>query len=242
MGETLLTDVLRCRRPTPGNGYLEALCSDKCEVVWGGLDKFTQDGILSTNGTESKADTIICATGFDLSCTPRFPIIGRGGANLQKRWASNPESYLSVTVADMPNYMTYLGPASPLGHGSLTPSIEFVTHYVCDLIRKLQTQNYSSLCPKPYVARAYQKHALAWMDQTVWVSNCSSTFKNGSKDGKVLSLHPGSRLHYFQLLKTPRYEDFDWTSICPDEDLAFAWLADGFTMDEDDPATKADLT
>lgn len=24
-----------CRRPTPGAGYLEALCADNCEVVWG---------------------------------------------------------------------------------------------------------------------------------------------------------------------------------------------------------------
>jgi cation diffusion facilitator CzcD-associated flavoprotein CzcO len=27
--------ALGCRRPTPGAGYLEALCADNCEVVWG---------------------------------------------------------------------------------------------------------------------------------------------------------------------------------------------------------------
>lgn len=31
----LPTYSVGCRRPTPGSGYLEALCSDNCEVVWG---------------------------------------------------------------------------------------------------------------------------------------------------------------------------------------------------------------
>ncbi|KAK7906038.1 hypothetical protein LTR67_000763 [Exophiala xenobiotica] len=234
-----------CRRPTPGNGYLEALCSDKCEVVWGDVSAFTADGLRTASGAESKVDAIICATGFDLSCVPRFPIIGRNEVNLQDSWRHNPESYLSVTAADMPNYFTVIGPASPLGHGSLIPSIEFVTTYICGLIRKLQTQNYSSVCPKPHIPRAYQKQALAWLDRTVWASNCASTFKNGTVDGKLVSLHPGSRLHMFTLLATPRYEDFDWTSLSPDQDLAFAWLANGFTIEEDESfynGGKADLT
>lgn len=48
----------------------------------------------------------------------------------------------------------------------------------------------------------------------------------------------------FKLLSTPRYEDFDWTSLCPDKDLTFAWLANGFTQEEDDVflGGEADLT
>ncbi|EXJ70138.1 uncharacterized protein A1O5_07211 [Cladophialophora psammophila CBS 110553] len=241
----LPTFEVGCRRPTPGNGYLEALCSDKCEVVWGDVSAFTPDGVRTSAGTESKVDAIICATGFDLSCVPRFPVIGRNQVNLQDSWRSNPESYLSVTTADMPNYFTILGPASPLGHGSLVPSIEFVTSYICDLVRKLQTQNYSSVCPKSHIPRAFQKQSLAWLARTVWASNCASTFKNGTVDGKLVSLHPGSRLHMFELLSTPRYEDFDWTSLSPDPDLAFVWLGNGFTIDEDEVFYKrgqADLT
>ncbi|KAK6365667.1 hypothetical protein LTS17_011053 [Exophiala oligosperma] len=234
-----------CRRPTPGNGYLEALCSDKCEVVFGDVAAFTPDGLRIASGAEFKVDAVICATGFDLSCVPRFPIIGRNEVNLQDSWRNNPESYLSVTAADMPNYFTVIGPASPLGHGSLIPSIEFVAAYICDLVRKLQTQNYSSVCPKPHIPRAYQKQSLAWLDRTVWASNCASTFKNGTVDGKLVSLHPGSRLHMFKLLRTPRYEDFDWTSLSPNPELAFAWLANGFTIEEDEAfynGGKADLT
>ena len=140
----------------------------------------------------------------------------------------------------MPNYFTMLGPYSPLGHGSVVTSIEMVARYIITLLNKLSTQNYSYLYPKPAVAGAYQKHALAWLQRTAWASHCSSTYKNGSVDGELNSLHPGSRLHYFELLMTPRHEDFEWVSLCEGEELMFAWLATGLTDAE--RGKREDLT
>lgn len=178
-------------------------------------------------------DTIVCATGFDFSFAPRFPIIGGNGVNLQEKWKQEPAaSYLSVTAESMPNYFIYMGPASPLGHGSIVGSIEQVTQYIRKLLFKLQTENYSSVVPKPHVPKAWQAHALKWTEKTVWNAGCVSTFKNGTRDGPIISLHPGSRLHYFNLLENPRYEDFDWQSLSPDPMNMFAWLADGFTASE----------
>jgi hypothetical protein len=187
-------------------------------------------------------DTIICATGFNIAFSPRFPIIGRNDVNLQTTWDKNPECYLSATAADMPNYFVYLGPASPLGHGSLSSSVEMITFYIADLITKLQRENYGSLCIKPNIARAWQKHAVAWLEKSSWNSHCVSTYKNGTVDGPLTSLHPGSRLHYFSLLQTKRYEDFDWKSLCEDEDLTFAWLGNGFTMSETEERENSDQT
>lgn len=231
-----------CRRTTPGNGYLEALCSPKVEIIWGGIESFNEAGLLADNGEERSVDTIICATGFNMSFSPRYPIIGRNNINLQEKWDDNPECYLSVTTANMPNYFTYLGPGSPLGHGSVVSSLERVTEYIVKFVRKLQTENYSSVVPKAHIPRAYQKQALAWLDKTAWNSNCASTYKNGKPDGPLISLHPGSRLHYFQLLSNPRWEDFEWTSLCGDEDLAFAWLGNGFIVEECKETTDKDLT
>ncbi|KAL3442924.1 FAD/NAD(P)-binding domain-containing protein [Aspergillus insuetus] len=231
-----------CRRTTPGNGYLEALCSPKVEVVWGGIDSFNTSGLRSDSGEQYDVDTVICATGFNMSFAPRFPIIGRDNTDLQAKWKENPECYLSVTAANMPNYFVYLGPASPIGHGSVVSSIERVTEYIARFIHKLQTENYSSVMPKAHIPRAYQRQALAWLEKTAWSSHCASTYKNGKIDGPLISLHPGSRLHYFRLLSNPRWEDFEWTSLCPDEDLTFAWLANGFILEECDKDNKTDLT
>lgn len=177
-------------------------------------------------------DTIICATGSNISFSPRFLVIGKNGVNLQQKWDVNPECYLSVTAADMPNYFTYLGPASPIGHSSIVIALEQVTGYINKLITKLRFENYNFVVPKPHIPRAYQKHALAWLEKTAWNSTCVSTYKDGNQDGPSISLHPGLRLHYFRLLQDPRYEDFDWKSLCDIPDLAFACLTNGSTTEE----------
>ncbi|KAM3419276.1 hypothetical protein BST61_g5213 [Cercospora zeina] len=171
--QQLLPDfAVGCRRPTPGDGYLEALCHPKIEIIWGKVEQFTADEICTVQRTTQGVDTIICATGFDLTCAPRVPIVGLNGVNLMSEWTKNPQAYLSVTAANMPNYFVFMGPNSSLGHGSLVTSIEMVTKYVSAFVRKLQTQNYSYCIPKPHIPVAYQKQALAWLARTVWASNC----------------------------------------------------------------------
>lgn len=237
-----LTKKCSCRRLTPGNGFLEALTSPKCDVVWGEIESFTPTGIKSASGVETDVDMIICATGFDISFSPRFPIIGRRGINLQDKWDETPESYLSLAAADMPNYLVYLGPASPVGHGSMVTAIEMITSYMVDLIHKMQTENYGVMVVKSHIPPAYRQHCLAWLEKSSWNTGCASTYKNGTKDGALASLHPGSRLHFFRLLQTRRYEDFVWTSLSPDPELTFAWHANGFSLEETAVDRKYDLT
>lgn len=82
------------------------------------------------------------------------------------------------------------------------------------------------------MARAWQAHAFRWAQKSVWSASCRSTYKNGKADGNVIALHPGSRLHYFSLLESPRFEDFDWTSWSERPEDYFAWLGNGFTAAE----------
>lgn len=212
---------------------MEALCSEKVEIIWGEPIEFTEKGLKSASGEIYEVDTIICATGFEINFCPRFPIIGRNGVNLQEEWKKNlPAGYLGVTAANMPNYFMYIGPPGPLIHGSIVVALEFITDYMVKLITKMQVENYGSVQPKAGVPEAWLKHTLSWIKKTVWDAGCSNTYKNGTSDRPLFSIHPGSRLHFFQLLLNPRYEDFDWKSLCPDPDLRFAWLANGFTHDE----------
>ena len=51
--EDLLPDfAVGCRRPTPGSGYLEALCSPKVEIIWGDIETFNENGIKSASGKQ----------------------------------------------------------------------------------------------------------------------------------------------------------------------------------------------
>ena len=110
------------RRLTPGRGYLEALGAPNVEILFGGCESVTESGIV-VNGTEVPVDVLICATGFDTSYKPQFPIIGLQGKNLQDEWASEAKAYMSIAVAGFPNYMMFTGPNSPVANGSLLPAI-----------------------------------------------------------------------------------------------------------------------
>ena len=106
-----------CRRITPGDKYLETLSSEKVEVVYGGIEKITEVGCVTQDGVERPVDILICATGFDTSYKPRFPIVGENGESLSKVWADEAQSYLGMAAAGFPNYFMFVGPNSPVGNG-----------------------------------------------------------------------------------------------------------------------------
>lgn len=99
-----------CRRPTPGEGFLEALISPKTVVHKGRMKKITEKGFETPEGEHQDVDVIICATGFDTSWIPRFPIIAHG-RNLQDvRRKQGALSYLAVGVPEFPNLFSFAGP------------------------------------------------------------------------------------------------------------------------------------
>lgn len=109
-----------CRRFTPGINYLETLRTEKVQVVYGQVQEITEKGCIGKDGKEYAVDVLICATGFDTSYKPRFPIVGKNGIKLSEAWASEAESYL--------------GPNSPIGNGPVLVAVgEFpyaVSYYI----------------------------------------------------------------------------------------------------------------
>jgi len=70
LADTLIptTFPVGCKRPTPGNGYLEALMQDNVHVYQNeGLSQITPKGFVDAAGSEVEVDVIILATGFDTS-------------------------------------------------------------------------------------------------------------------------------------------------------------------------------
>jgi cation diffusion facilitator CzcD-associated flavoprotein CzcO len=105
-GDTSDSLLIPSRRPTPGTGYLEALGAPNVSVEWNSIDQVFEKGIKLKNGKVIELDMIVCATGFDTTWKPRFPIIGRGGINLAEQWKMHPRTYLSFAVHNFPNYFS----------------------------------------------------------------------------------------------------------------------------------------
>lgn len=91
---------------TPAPGYLEALRSPKTEVITEGIASIVKEGIQLESGEVIKLDTIICATGFDTSFAPRFPLVGRQGNVQDKFREETPRSYMSCALPGVPNYFS----------------------------------------------------------------------------------------------------------------------------------------
>jgi len=113
-----------CRRLTPGVGYLESLTKPNVTTVYGEIEKITERGCVCDDGNEYPIDVLICATGFDTTFKPRFPLIAPSGKNLQEEWAKEPKSYLGIAAAGFPNYLIFLGPNCPIGNGPVLSAIE----------------------------------------------------------------------------------------------------------------------
>jgi cation diffusion facilitator CzcD-associated flavoprotein CzcO len=95
-----------CRRLTPASGYLESLVKENVRVVTDSIARVVPTGIEISTGEVIEVDAMICATGFDLSFRPRFPLIGRKG-NLQDLWMENlPQAYMSCAIPDFPNFFS----------------------------------------------------------------------------------------------------------------------------------------
>lgn len=95
-----------CRRITPGVGYLESFTKENVRIITDAkIERVDQTGLVMSNGEHIELDALICATGFDVSFTPRFPIIGRDGVSLTDVWSKNiPYAYLSMAIPKFPNY------------------------------------------------------------------------------------------------------------------------------------------
>ncbi|KAF8902341.1 hypothetical protein CPB84DRAFT_1775871 [Gymnopilus junonius] len=201
-----------CRRITPGVNYLETFASDKVDVVFGDIRQITENGCVSNDGKEYPVDVLICATGFETSYKPRFPIIGSSGICLSEAWAEEPKSYLGISAHEFPNYFMFGGPTSPVGGGPVLIMID---------------ENIQSFSPKKEAVDDF----VEWKDDLM---NHMFMVQANSASGKVTALWPGSMLHYLEAIAEPRYEDWDFKY----EGNRFNFLGNGYSQTEKD--TTAD--
>ncbi|KZL80160.1 phenylacetone monooxygenase protein [Colletotrichum incanum] len=224
-----------CRRLTPGVNYLESLTKPNVEVVYGEINEVTERGCICDNGQEYPIDILICATGFDTSFKPRFPLVAPSGENLQDKWGVTPESYFGVAVAGFPNYFLMLGPNCPIGNGPVLSAIEAQADWMLKIIDRYQTTNIAKFAPKEEAVRDFIEYKDWFMNKTVWSDPCRSWYKP-RVDGPVVALWPGSTLHYIEAIKEVRWDDLEVKYA----GNRFAWLGNGYSQTElDDTADWA---
>ena len=226
-----------CKRLTPGPGYLEALADDKCNVINDKIERIDEAGIWTADGKHHPVDAIVCATGFDTSFQGRFPIYGLRGKNLQDRYRTRAETYLSVGVDGFPNFFQSLGPNAGLGNGNLIILIEAVALYTAQIVQRLAQGNTLTVMPKKQAVQNFTNFCDAYFQRTVFSAECNSWYKSSppgtspeeQKKGRIGALWPGSSVHAVKALEKVRWDDYDMTTV---DDNDFGWFGDGWTVAE----------
>ncbi|KAF7302712.1 hypothetical protein HMN09_00906100 [Mycena chlorophos] len=238
-----------CRRLTPGPGYLESLCQDNVAFVHTPIARITPSGIETADGAFEALDVIVCATGFDTSCDPGIPIVGRGGVKLSDRYKPHARTYLSVAVDGFPNWFQALGPNSGVGSGSLLIVIERVSKALVDAVRaaansvqyaveatlKLQREHLKSMEPTKEAVDDWDAYIEEYFKKTVFGEKCRSWYKQGKEEGRVVALWPGSSLHAVRALQYPRWEDYTYEPLDASHRNRFFFVGSGSTVAEDAP-------
>ncbi|GME64939.1 hypothetical protein AJ79_09812 [Neofusicoccum parvum] len=222
-----------CRRPTPGTGYLEALREPNVHTVIGDIARVDEQGVVTADNVTQAVDVLICATGFDTSYRPSFPIVGSTGQSLSDAWATEVRGYLGLAVPGYPNFFTVLGPGCPVGNGPVLIAMEHQVGYVVRMLAKFQKEDARAFAVREEAAASFNAWADDFMRPTVWARDCRSWYKAGSASGRVVALWPGSTLHYIEAVREPRFEDWSWLPQ-PDAN-PWAFLGNGYSSAEKRP-------
>lgn len=214
--------------------YLESLTLPNVTAVYGEVKEVTAEGCVTEDGRPWPLDVLICATGFDTTFQPRFPLIGRGGRSLASEWASEPRSYLGLAAHGYSNYFMFLGPNCPIGNGPLIISIELQGEYMAKFLNRWQKEGLVSIDFRRDAIDDFMAQKDAFMEHTVWSSACQSWYKD-PQTGKITALWPGSTPHYMEAMASPRYDDFDIKY----HGNRFAYLGNGFSQAELHPGADA---
>ena len=197
---------LGCKRIIYSNDFFPALGQPHVELVTTGIERITETGIVTTDGTERAIDVLVCATGFDTQhLLASINVTGRAGQTLAHAWAAGPEAYHGISVAGFPNLFFLLGPNTATGHTSTLLYIEPEVQHAIACIQAVRAGGHRSI---EVTADAMAKHNRALqsrLDRSVW-SHCRSWYR--MENGKIVALFPGFTAEYVKAVLKPDFSHY----------------------------------
>ncbi|KAM7212132.1 cyclohexanone 1,2-monooxygenase [Rhypophila decipiens] len=221
---------LGCRRITPGPGYLESFLKDNVSLTKSAITAVEESAVVTADGERWECDVVVCATGFDVSYRPRYPVLGLDKTtDLATLWADGAKAYMSICVPNYPNYFMMTGPNNLGGHGSLIMSLDWVAEYIIKWINKISVEDIKRVSPTQSALDSFIRHGDEVHKTLVWSGACSSWYKRGTVDGRVTALFGGSAQLFNRLTRELRPEDFEIAYRTANQ---WRFMGNGFTRFE----------
>ncbi|MGY1808978.1 flavin-containing monooxygenase [Blastococcus sp. SYSU D00669] len=169
-----------CKRILLSDDYYPALDRPSVDVVTEPITGIRPTAVVTADGREHPADTIIWGTGFRATefLVP-MTVTGAGGRDLREVWRDGAEAHLGIAVAGFPNLFLLYGPNTNLGHNSIVYMIESQIRYVVQAVRRLAA-GARTLDVRPEVQRRSADEVQARITRTVWDRGCTSWYRTES--------------------------------------------------------------
>jgi len=121
----------------PDGDLFQGIKAGKADVATGHIDRFTEKGILLTDGRELEADIIITATGFNLSVLGGIPFEVDG----KPVDFSETVNYRGMMFTGVPNMVWVFG----YFRASWTLRVDMLGDFVCRLLKHMDAHNYDAV-------------------------------------------------------------------------------------------------
>jgi cation diffusion facilitator CzcD-associated flavoprotein CzcO len=197
-----------CKRVLFSSSYLPALRRRNVELISDKIDRITSRGVVTRDGTERPADTIVWATGFQANdFVVPMRVFGADGAELQQSWRDGAQAHRGISVSGYPNLFLLYGPNTNLGAGSIIVMLEAQIRYVSQALELLGEGR--ALDVRPDAQRRYAEGVQRRLDDTVW-TGCHNWYRRDS-DGRVVNNWPGLVAEYVR--DTRRVDAADYALV-----------------------------
>jgi cation diffusion facilitator CzcD-associated flavoprotein CzcO len=194
-----------CKRVLFSSRYLPTLRRDNVELVSDQIDRITPTGVVTTDGTERPADTIIWGTGFTTTeFVAPMRVVGAGEIELQRSWRDGAEAHRGISVAGYPNLFLLYGPNTNLGAGSIIVMLEAQIRYVSRALRLIGDGH--ALDVRPEAQRRYADDLQRRLRDSVW-GGCQNWYRRDG-DGRIVNNWPGFVAEYIRDVRRVNAADY----------------------------------
>ena len=194
-----------CKRILISNDFYPALAQPNADVVTEPIAEVRARSIVTADGQERPADTIIFATGFQVTPPPiAQAICGRDGVTLGEIWERDGmQAHRGTTMAGFPNLFMLVGPNTGLGHTSMVYMIEAQVQYVLDALAAMEREAIAVVEPRPAAQQAFNATVQRGMKDSVWqTGGCGSWYQD--LHGNNVTLWPDFTFRFKKL--TERFD------------------------------------
>ena len=168
-----------CKRLGFSNDYYRALAQPNIELVTSPAVELRENSVVTADGREIPADTVIYGTGFQTM--QHHPVAerirGRSGETLAEVWKGDPKAHMGTTISGFPNAFLMFGPN--VGTLSVFTMAEAQSKYLVGAIRETNRLGVAAL----EVTAAAQQEFVAEADKVL----SKSTFALGGCDSYYLA-------------------------------------------------------